>query len=457
MALSAALALGACAGEEGLPTSEAPAFQTGEIGPACNLTDLRKATSALFGSKHPANETAKLFTSKNINTSGVTAHAYTLFKAIEDKREGVGNAVWLEGDPAKGAELTIQVIACSDVIYTDAALTASVDAARAALLLALDFAQTGTYAVGAGTDKAVTSKNKEAGLEAPSNFETWFGTVHNLSGRSLILGYVIPSFSDFGYEDFAEVAYDWSMIRPNGANALTGLAKISYCVDDQFNELELRVQHKAQGQGGVILPVATPISEVVCDDLASLSPIEPESFAMRLVRSVVDAVRPSPLYAAMLKGPVSGTIGGFSPTAVVDPNQLLINFADTLPQDLAVNEPVQDSQGDPMKVTVTGAQGTPWSGVDVTIVGLANNGATLMLTCATKTTNALGVVTFPNLSVNKPGGLRLVALVNPVTEGDVVPGVDPDVASYDGSATSGRFIVAPGSAIAPSCEPTQEP
>ena len=120
MALSAALALGACAGEGGLPTSEAPEFQTGGVGPACNLTDLRKATSALFGSKHPANATAKLFTSKNVNSATVEPFAYSLFSDIEAKRQ---NGPWLATDPAKGAELTIQIIACSDVVYTDATLS----------------------------------------------------------------------------------------------------------------------------------------------------------------------------------------------------------------------------------------------------------------------------------------------------------------------------------------------
>jgi hypothetical protein len=420
MALSAALALGACAGEGGLPTSEAPEFQTAGVGPACNLTDLRKATSALFGSKHPANETAKLFTSKNANQSSVTPHAYTLFTFIETKRE---SGPWLATDPAKGAELTIQIMACTDLIYTDATLsgTGNLGAARTALAAALDFAGTGVYAVGAGTDAVITSKNKEAGLGAPSDFGTWFG-----GGKSLVIGYVIPSFSPLGYENFADVAYDWSMIRPNGSPGLTGLAKVSYCVDNSFSELELRVQHKAQGQGGVILPVATQVAEVFCNPLASLSPVEPESFAMRLVRSVVDVVRPSPLYAAMLKGPVSGTIGGFSPTAVVDPNDTQMSFA-VQPTGGMTNTAL------PVQVLVRGALGTPWEGVDVRITAAENNGATLAPCGTLATTNANGLAVFPNFQINKPGVVHLTA---------TTVNSDPDLTSYPvDSVVSDNFVV----------------
>ena len=424
MALSAALALGACAGEGGLPTSEAPEFQTGGIGPACSLTDLRKATSALFGSRHPANATAKLFTSKNVNQSAVTPHAYTLFKAIEDKREGVANAAWLATDPAKGAELTLQIMACSDLVYTDATLsgTGNLGAARIALEAALDFAGTGVYAVGAGDDQAITSKNKEAGLAPPSTFDAWFG-----GGKSLVIGYVIPTFSTVGYEAYADVAYDWSMIRPISSPGLTGLAKVSYCVDNGFSELELRVQHKAQGQGGVILPVTSKVPEVFCNPLASLSPVEPESFAMRLVRSVVDVVRPSPLFAAVLKGPVSGTITGFSPTAVVDPNDTQISFF------------VQPTGGQtntilPLQVLVTGALGTPWQGIQVRISASQNNATTLAPCGTLAETNEAGLAIFPNFQINKPGTVHLTATIS--------ESEDTDLKTYStDSARSDDFVI----------------
>ncbi len=415
MALSAALALGACAGEGGLPTSEAPEFQTGGVGPACNLTDLRKATSALFGSKHPANATAKLFTSKNVNSATVEPFAYSLFSDIEAKRQ---NGPWLATDPAKGAELTIQIIACSDVVYTDATLsgTGNLGAARIALEAALDFDGTGAYAVGAGADEALTSRNFRAGLEAPSTFGTWFG-----GGKSLVIGYVIPSFNFAGYEAYRDVAYDWSMIRPNGAPPLTGLATVSYCVGNQYalTELELRVQHKAQGQGGVILPVASPVSGVDCPPL-------PESFATRLIRSLVDVVLPSPLYAAMLKGPVSGTIGGFSPTAVVDPNDTQMSFA-VQPTGGTTNTAL------PLQVLVRGALGTPWEGVEVTITAAENNGTTLDPCGETATTNASGLAIFPNFQINKPGTVHLTAkTVN----------TDPDLQAYPvDSVVSESFVV----------------
>ena len=419
MALGAALALGACAGEGGLPTSEAPEFQTGGVGPACSLTDLRKATSALFGTKHPANETAKLFTSRNINSSTVTPYAYTLFSFIEAKRQ---TGTWLSTDPAKGAELTIQIIACSDVVYTDAALSGAgnLGAARAALALALDAAGTGTYAVGAGGGVAVTSKNKEAGLAAPTDFGTWFG-----GGKSLIIGYTIPQFSS---ESFADVAYDWSMVRPKNPQALSGLAKVSYCVgDDQVDDAELRVQHLPTGNGGVILPVTAAVAGVVCTETASLSHAEQNSFAMRLVQSVLDVVSPAPLFAAVVKGPVSGTIGGFSPTAVVDPDDTRISFF------------VQPTGGQtntvlPLQVLVTGALGTPWQGIQVRISASQNNATTLAPCGTVAETNDDGLAIFPNFQINKPGTVHLTATISEAE--------DTDLETYSrDSARSDDFVI----------------
>ena len=260
-AFGVALALGACAGEGGqLATSpEAPAFQTGGVGPACNLTDLRKATSALFGNKHPANDIAKQFTSKNQNKPAATALAYDLFKLIEAKRADS----WASGDPAKGAELTLQIIACADVVYTDTDLSGALnyEAARDVLELALDLAGTGAYAVrgGAADEAAVVSKNEQKGLGAPGDFATWFG-----GARSLIIGYSISPV-DFSNEEETGLYYDWSMVRPAGSNTLNGLATISYCVDDGVIELvdELRIQH-LQGNDGTILRKGNDVAGVHC-------------------------------------------------------------------------------------------------------------------------------------------------------------------------------------------------
>lgn len=412
LALGAACALGACAGEGGqLPTSEAPAFQTGGVGPACNLTDLRKATTALFGNKHPANETAKLFTSKNQNTTTVTPFAYTLFQYIEAKR---ANA-WVSGDPGKGAELTLQIIACSPLDYTDNALegTTNLAAARSAFERALDLPGTGTYAVrgGAEDETPILSGNLQAGLSAPGDFATWFGGVGK---RSLLIGYSITPL-EFSTEDEAGVYYDWSLVRPAGSAALEGLATISYCVSNAFDgfENELRVQHLPSGQGGTILPipVGDGVSGVFCDPTLSLQSAAPMSFASRVLEGIFGMIRPAPLFAgAVLKGPVSGTLGDFSPTGVVDPNATIISFA-VLPTGGTTNTDL------PLQVLVTGAQGTPWAGITVSITASENNGATLAPCGTLAVTNDDGLAIFEHFQINKPGTVHLTATTIETPEG----------------------------------------
>ncbi|HEX6090032.1 MAG TPA: hypothetical protein VFZ13_07710 [Gemmatimonadales bacterium] len=404
MALSAALALGACAGEGGLPTSEAPEFQAAGIGPACNLTDLRKATSALFGSRDPANDIAKKFTSKNQNTAAVTEFAYQLFGAIEARRE---SGPWASLDPEKGAELTLQIIACSLVRYSDTSLEGTNTAnAKAALMASLDVPGAGTYAVGAGKS-AATSKNNAAGLGAATgNLETLFG------GPVLIIGYAITPASFTTENDDANVYYDWAMVRPAiSSGALNGLANISYCVGDLFNDDELRIQHLPSNADGTILPLGDDVPGVGCVFGQSLRPAASPTFAARLLEGLFDAIRPDPLFAgAVLKGPVSGTIGGFSPTGVVDPDSTVISFI-VLPPGGTTNTDL------PLQVRVTGKGGTPWQGVTVEITASENNGTTLSPCGTTAVTNDDGLAIFEHFQINKPGTVHLTATTIETPEG----------------------------------------
>lgn len=412
-AFGAALALGACAGEGGqMATSpEAPAFQTGGVGPACSLTDLRKATSALFGNRHAANDEAKLFTSKNQNTGAVKQPAYNLFAFVESKHQ---DGPWIAGDSAKGAELTLQVIACSVVDYTDDGLegTGNLTKARAAFEGALGTG--GTYAVrGAAAGEApIVSQNAQKGLGAPGNdFFAWFGGSGN---RSLIIGYPITP-TGFSTEDEAGVYYDWSMVRPAGSNALTGLATISYCVADGFDPVlnELRIQHLPSAQDGTVLPKGGPVSGVLCTTGAPIG-LEPGgfgSFASRLFRGLVDAIRPAPLYAtAFAKGPVSGTLGDFSPTGVVDPDTTLVTFA-ALPTGGTTNTDL------PLAVLVTAQGETPWAGITVRITASANNGATLAPCGTEAVTNDDGLAVFEHFQINSPGTVQLTATTVETDEG----------------------------------------
>jgi hypothetical protein len=410
------------------------------VGPACNLTELRKATSALFGSKHAANDVAKQFSSRNQNSDASIPLAYNLFAFIETKRQGATS--WVTGDPAKGAELTLQIIACSKVDYTDDALEADRDAAKAAFELALDLAGTGTYAVrgSAATEIAILSKSKQKGLSAPSNFYAWFGSEGK---RSLIIGYTITP-DDFSTEDEAGVYYDWSMVRPAGSNTLTGLATISYCVGDGVTapDNHLRIQHLPSTLDGTVLPKGNTVDGVVCTAGVPLG-VQPAglgSFARRLVRGFVDALRPAPLHAsAFVKGPVSGTLGDFSPTGVVDPDTTLIYF-DTLPAGGTTNTDL------PLAVLVTAEGGTPWAGITVRVTAAANNGATLAPCGNEAVTNDDGLAVFPDFQINSPGTVKLTAATIETTTG-----IDGD---YDAVSLESTSFVITGAGNQPGCPVT---
>ena len=418
-AFGVALALGACAGEGGqLATSpEAPAFQTGGVGPACNLTDLRKATSALFGTKDAANDIAKQFTSKNQNSDKVLPFAYNLFEKIEAKR----STAWTTGDPAKGAELALQIIACSPVDYTDDLLegTDHLASARSAFEGALDFAGFGTFAVRGGQvdEFEIASKNLQAGLRAPQNLEapddfaTWFGGVGN---RSLVIGYRIYPIAFTTENDDADFFYEWSLVRPVPSNTLSGLAAISYCASNSLDLTELpeqRIQHLYSGAGGTILPLANKVGMVVCNGALSARRGTDQSLAMRMLDGLFGLVRPAPLFASVvLKGPVSGTLGDFSPTGVVDPEATVMSFT-VQPTGGTTNTDL------PVEVRITGSGGTPWAGITVKLTAFENNGVTLAPCNTVAVTDDDGRASFPNFQINKPGTVHLTATTVATGEG----------------------------------------
>jgi hypothetical protein len=99
---------------------------------------------------------------------------------------------------------------------------------------------------------------------------------------------------------------------------------------------------------------------------------------------------------------VSGTIGGFSPVGVVDPDSTVISFY-VLPTGGTTNTDL------PLEVLVTAEGGTPWQGITVEITASENNGTTLS-PCGTRAvTNDDGIAIFEHFQINKPGTVHLTA------------------------------------------------
>lgn len=422
-ALSVAFALGACSDySTPLPTAESQAFLTNG-GPACIPLDLQAAAQTLFGEGSGEATIASQFTLENSNTPAVTPYAYQLFDAIADRRD---DTEWSVGDVADAAELSVQITACSDLVFTEPDLPGSGTALLDAFSGALGAG--GTYAVRGGTyDEApVLSDDAQAGLQAEVSFANW------LAGPALILGY--PLLMPFGDETHGGAGYDWFLLQAQGQTGLTGSAAAALCTPEVPAEAELlRLQHLPAADGGHITPyvVAENAPPVECD---ASPPVISQSTGLgaRLLAVLEAAVVPQPLHAAAVAfGPVSGLLGSFSPVEVVYPGEIRMQFV-APPADGFVNTP------NPVAVEVTGAGGTPWGGVLVTLTPMANDGRPQVLCGAVAETNSAGVAEFPDFRVGKPGGLYLIATTS---ESDV------DVGGYAAvSVESARFVTRPARA-----------
>lgn len=425
LAAAAAVVSAACSDSSSPTEPGAPQFQVG-TGPACDLNALRKATIDVFGNNSPQLTIAKKFTNSNKNTAAVTPFAYDLFAAVATASDGAGWTATLAG---LGATLSVKIIACSDVVYTDPSLsgTGNLSAAVAAFTAALS--PDGTYEVrGGGLEGTVVSHNAKAGLKPPTTFAAWFP-----GGRTLIIGHDVLSFTD---EIPGGATYDWSMVRPAGSAALGGLATIGLCTNTPTADALLRIQHLPAVEGGNIIPITTWTgSDLDCLTLAAAPAKRPTSLAARIFRSVVKMIEPSPLHAyAVAFGPVGGLLGDFSPVEVVYPEAIVMNF-DVAPVDEDVFEAI------PVAVSVKGAQGTPWEGVVIRLEAFANNGKPMVVCGAQAVTDAQGVATFTAFAIGKVGGASIRATT-------IEPQADPDVASYPTTSieSDGHINVRPGPA-----------
>jgi hypothetical protein len=388
---------------------------------SCSPNSVRQAASALFGANSTEVDLAQLITLQNIGSDVATNAGFDLMAAVSALRGSTG---WMETLLDAAVELSVQLIPCMD-----AATSGPVGAPDFVAALSDD----GTYQVRGGAadpTEDVLSWDGKAGVHAPPGWLTLLG------GRALFLGH--PT-STFATEISGGHAYDWWRVRATIAPAVPAQfaspAVVALCANDApegLTDAQLRVQHLAKGDGGVILPVGSG-GFLACTSIGARG--TPGSLGARLVLALVELVRPAPLYAsAAAAGGIGGLSTSFSPYEVVFPGVIEIAFGAD-PANAKVNVPIKAIGGGEITVLVTGEQDTPWQGILVRITGVINNSTNLALCNAEAETDAQGIAHFPDLTVNKAGGLYLIATTVEDTE-------DPDVAAYStATTTSGHTTV----------------
>ena len=385
------------------PTSPSgPQYQIG-TGPACSPNDLTKAAAALAGRRSALVDLAGLISSKNANSPAATATAFNMFAEVARLADaGHAAGTWTAQNSADGASVTVLAIACADVALsgqnTLAVFTAALDAA-------------GLYEVrGGGSDATgpAIAHDGMAGVQAPgTGFGVW------MSGRGLFYGYPIATFST---EIFGGYAMDVSVVRPiprpaDTPAALVGDGVIALCANvnpQPFTDDQLRIQKTSR-----ILPIASG-AFVPCSAPAAVS-----ASSARL--------GPNFALAAAATG-IGGTIRNFSPHEIVFPGTVNLTFV-SQPLDGTANVPLASSPAGGIVVSVKAQNGTPWEGVRVQLDGVNNNGNFVAACNNIADTDEQGLAHFPDFSLNKAGGFRLLAHTVP-------PTTDPDVNTFTPDSTT---------------------
>lgn len=430
--LAAAVAFAAACSDSSSPSSpnsETPAFQIG-TGPSCSQNNLRRAAADVFGNGSDQVKLARTV-SDNANTAAANAVGFDLFAQLAALRDGES---WSADLATDGAELAVQLIACMNV-ETSGDISAAVFEAA--------LGEAGGFEVRGGASDPtgeVLSADGRSGVQAPLPWAEWMGD------RALFYGYPITSFAT---EISGGNAFDWSTVRPiangeTGPPAFAGPAVVALCADgspDGPTAAQLRVQHLAKADGGVILPVA---SGAFLNCAESVGTTDATNARSRLLHALLELVRPEPLFASTVAfGGIGGLKGSFSPFELVYGANIVLTFQDQ-PANGTVNTALKGKKGGELSVRVTGAQGTPWEDILVRITAVVNNGSGVVVCGNESSTDEQGVAHFPNLSVSKAGGYHLVATTVEAT-------TDPDVAAYSTATVNSNNFNLKNSTIPTPC------
>jgi hypothetical protein len=379
------------------PTSPELATSTA----TCDLSTARGLVSSIFASSQrtPARNLLQAIQNAGSGTAAATDAGFDLFGLLA--ANGTGSA-------SDRSTFVNAIIPCQKV--GDVALPIDFSAA---------FGANGAFEVrgNSATDNtAAVSHDVLWGLEpplagSPLTKQTWNAittavpsTPAVTTKRFLAYGYPVTP-AGFTNETQVGTIFEWFTIPK--LTFSPGVV-VGTCINDGSGS-EYLIQHNAVGNGGDIVPSATPS---FCP--ATLSGlVQNQGWSLLAVaHRVVDFFKPQPLLAAALATrPPGGSLGALSPSAAINPGQITLSYGGKQIADGKTNQQIQFTDGTTVTVSVTPAGSTPMDGVRVRLIATSNLGATVVPNGNTAVTQN-GVATFPTLSLNKAGGYRLIATLD---------------------------------------------
>lgn len=376
-------------------------------GPACDYRPVKKDARTYFPKAwdNPVQELIRAMQQAGTDAEA-TAFGWEVIALIgQVTRDGLQ-----EGSPQVGSDLTNGLLAC----MTFATATAPSDPID--FTTALD--STGAFdvvprdpAIDPFDNLPVLSADPDLtdGIDARWGVEPVAGATWTevTDGQTiLVYGYSFYPVTGAGEEPVPGViGFEWFDVPD-----------ISFAEDVRVSTCQVQEDmYRVQRGGNQILPVADPsfcTTSFTSTDMGSRS----------LVALIADWVLPKPLQAAALAvrfGGIGGTAGGYTPFVVVDPGAVNLEFT-IQPVDAVIDPVTGVATLEPVEVTATGNNGSYLPEVTITLTVAENNGnfvelggTTTLVTdpgCSSQDScEPTGTVTFTDLTLNKPGGFRLVA------------------------------------------------
>ena len=359
-------------------TSAAPSL-------ACDFNELKRAVVRYFapGDQQTAFDLLKAMQAAGANTTAANAPGFSLLRLVEVVNDG-GQA---QGTLADGSDVSNRTLACM-----------SVGSSALPISFVVALGPTGLDGVRGGdpaTDSApVFSHDCQFGVQPPAA-----GWTTAIGGPHLFYG---GPRAEFRTERQVGEAFDISAIP-----VITTFGAGPVVATRTSAEVVARGRIQQFHGSATILQRADPDFLFSCPFLAfGRSPGAPLALMGRLAAAGISLFAPAPLSAAaMFHAGAGGTLAGLSAFGGVDAGAVHLDFL-TPPRDAKAGQPISPPG---VQVRARGDGGTPLPEVSVTITVQGNQGSFTLSGTTTRVTGSDGIATFPNLSLDKPGGYVFLA------------------------------------------------